>query len=376
MHKNMTGMMTSMQQGWSWKEEPASPPPLSDLDTDNWFTISNGDYSLVASDSESSIIVPDSIEVIEEKPLTRAETATRLLNDLDEWIKEEPFSDWYEEKIDLPIFEELETVPQLPSAPSTVKDVPVYNCKEFIDICSYQSNVHGIENKVAPPLVQNIPVVVSVPAQQHQTVPHIHQSPHVQQIIAPPAQMGEHTSSLMQEFEFVFNQQDTLTPPESPREDGMCLTMLQDMHTEELDELVRIRVESLVEGADNSCSSSLHEDSSADSPASSDSGYDDPDWMPEPLDSELKPMKRRRPSKPYARPPPEEKRLRKKEQNKNAATRYRQKKKAEIEEILEEERELQDTNAKLKTDLSELAREIKYLKNLMRDVFKAKGLIK
>lgn len=180
----------------------------------------------------------------------------------------------------------------------------------------------------------------------------------------------------MQEFDLVLSNHGTLTPPESPREDGINLTMLQDMRTEELDELVRIRVESLVEGPDNSCSSSLHEDSSADSPVSSDSGYDDPDWTPAPDVLEPKQGKRRRLTKPYSRAPPEEKKQRKKEQNKNAATRYRLKKKAEVEEILGEERELQETNQKLKTDVSELAREIKYLKNLMREVFKAKGLIK
>ncbi|XP_075224217.1 bZIP transcription factor crc isoform X2 [Lycorma delicatula] len=296
----------------------------------------------------------------------------------------EPFSDWYEEKIELPIFEELETVPPLPAAaalppppPQQRKDVQAYN-KEFIDVCPYDSTIHNMEGKV------HIPNMVVLPEQRPpQQQPHhqhnIHQ-PHsivTSTPIVVPMQLGEQTSTLMQEFEFVLSNHETLTPPESPRDDGMGLTMLQDMRTEELDELVRIRVESLVEGPDNSCSSSLHEDSTADSPASSDSGYDDPDWTPEPIVSENpKQGKRRRLTKPYSRAPPEEKRQRKKEQNKNAATRYRLKKKAEIEEILGEERELQDKNEKLKTDLSELAREIKYLKNLMRDVFKAKGLIK
>lgn len=88
---NMAGMTSTVQQEWSWKVEPVSPPPLSDLDTDNWFASNTGDYLLATTNSDSnSIIVPDPIEV-DSKPLTRAETATRLLNDLNdlnEWIKE------------------------------------------------------------------------------------------------------------------------------------------------------------------------------------------------------------------------------------------------------------------------------------------------
>ncbi|XP_058818090.1 activating transcription factor of chaperone isoform X2 [Topomyia yanbarensis] len=71
----------------------------------------------------------------------------------------------------------------------------------------------------------------------------------------------------------------------------------------------------------------------------------------------------------------EDKKSRKKEQNKNAATRYRQKKKAEIEEILIEEGKLRDKNEELKEQSADIAREIRYLKSLMREVCKAKGLI-
>jgi cyclic AMP-dependent transcription factor ATF-4 len=81
-------------------------------------------------------------------------------------------------------------------------------------------------------------------------------------------------------------------------------------------------------------------------------------------------------AKPYARPSVEDKRVRKKEQNKNAATRYRQKKKQEIKEILGEEQELATRNEKLQNQVKDLQREIGYLKGLMRDLFKAKGLIK
>lgn len=78
--------------------------------------------------------------------------------------------------------------------------------------------------------------------------------------------------------------------------------------------------------------------------------------------------------KPYARG--DDRRSRKKEQNKNAATRYRQKKKAEVEVLLNEETELRKRHADLGEKCSDVQREIRYIKGLMRDLFKAKGLIK
>lgn len=79
--------------------------------------------------------------------------------------------------------------------------------------------------------------------------------------------------------------------------------------------------------------------------------------------------------KMYARPSTEDRKYRKKEQNKNAATRYRQKKKQEITEILTEEQELTIHNDALQVKVTDLQREISYLKNLMRDLFRAKGMI-
>lgn len=79
-------------------------------------------------------------------------------------------------------------------------------------------------------------------------------------------------------------------------------------------------------------------------------------------------------TRPYGRGI-EDKKSRKKEQNKNAATRYRQKKKAEIEEILIVERELKEKNEGLKSKSADLGREIRYLKSLMREICKAKGLL-
>lgn len=79
-------------------------------------------------------------------------------------------------------------------------------------------------------------------------------------------------------------------------------------------------------------------------------------------------------TRPYGRGI-EDKKSRKKEQNKNAATRYRQKKKAEIEEILIVENQLKEKNEGLKSKSADIGREIRYLKSLMREICKAKGLL-
>jgi cyclic AMP-dependent transcription factor ATF-4 len=79
-------------------------------------------------------------------------------------------------------------------------------------------------------------------------------------------------------------------------------------------------------------------------------------------------------TRPYGRNP-DEKKMRKKEQNKNAATRYRQKKKEEVHVVLGEERILMDKNKKLMTTFKDTRREVKYLKSLLRDLFRARGFI-
>lgn len=139
----------------------------------------------------------------------------------------------------------------------------------------------------------------------------------------------------------------SLTPPESPKDTDVLMSMLDDMQPEELSQLV-VDEDTLSDFMSSDASS--HTDSYSD-------------------------ILTNRP-KPYSpKIPNEEKRLRKKEQNKNAATRYRMKKKAEIKESVMEEKQLLQRNDTLKDEAKELAREIKYLKSLLRDVYKAKGLL-
>lgn len=310
----------------------------------------------------------------------------------------EPFSDWLEEKIDLPIFE------QLP--------------------------VSEISQVKAPQQLILYPTVLKQQLQQQQHQPQ--QQQHHQ-----PQQQQDDTQTLLQEFETVLGDVEachqivppisssTLTPPQSPPHKtinvDMQLITLQPVQplftntqtqplynmivptTEEslyandaprewntenislspfggdvandlavVDEYVRTHAKDLPSPS-SPCVSS------GSSCISTEDSTDDPDWS---LESERKSLKQsaydssKHRHKPYSRSSLEDKKVRKKEQNKNAATRYRQKKKQEIKEIQGEERELADHNEKLKTQVKDLQREIGYLKGLMRDLFKAKGLLK
>lgn len=67
---------------------------------------------------------------------------------------------------------------------------------------------------------------------------------------------------------------------------------------------------------------------------------------------------------------------RKKQQNKDAALRYRLKKKQEAGIVCSEVDELETRNTQLKDTVEQMTREIKYLKNLLSDVYKAKGFVK
>lgn len=68
---------------------------------------------------------------------------------------------------------------------------------------------------------------------------------------------------------------------------------------------------------------------------------------------------------------PEERQSRKKEQNKTAATRYREKKKLQQGLIQNEEMALEKRNRKLQKQHDALAQELRFMKKLIRDVFKS-----
>ena len=154
---------------------------------------------------------------------------------------------------------------------------------------------------------------------------------------------------------------------------------------EVVDEIVRSRSQDLPDWTDDDLSSFAS--SASLSPRSETSSFspDYDDWKSSSTKykssssgssspaTQLKGVTKKR-TRPYARGT-EDKKSRKKEQNKNAATRYRQKKKQEVEVILDEERILADKNQKLFCDFKDKKREVNYLKGLLREIFKAKGII-
>uniref|UniRef100_A0A0A9YVD7 Activating transcription factor of chaperone n=2 Tax=Lygus hesperus TaxID=30085 RepID=A0A0A9YVD7_LYGHE len=236
---------------------------------------------------------------------------------------------------------------------------------------------------------------------------------------AAPDPLQGGTADLFTEFEDVLSQAaGSLTPPDSPRSasafgaqallqlapnlqpvqlspaSGQRFIVLQEMANSpgvnyELDELMAetyqknggISVSSSGNSSPISSSSGTKtkgrpwDSPSASSSGFSDSGYDDPEWSST-KSTESRDSSEPSPAKKRCLNSTEERRLRKKEQNKNAATRYRMKKKMEMEEIIGEEKELMDRHDTLKSEVVEITREIRYLKGLMGDLFRAKGLIR
>ena len=111
-------------------------------------------------------------------------------------------------------------------------------------------------------------------------------------------------------------------------------------------------------------------------PSSSNSSSEasDPEWIPTPRTSGRK-LNSNQPITSTPRKPrkkslrADDRRLRKKEQNKTAATRYRIKKKVELDILLDEEAALERRNVQLQMQHDELANEVRYLKKLMREIF-------
>lgn len=124
--------------------------------------------------------------------------------------------------------------------------------------------------------------------------------------------------------------------------------------------------------------SSLSGGSSCLSPTSESSsvGTDDSDWVSNATLIE-EPAKPKQPTKRKPRlnrRTVEDRRSRKKEQNKTAANRYRMKKKAEVEILLDVEKDLIKRNESLQATYDEACRESKYLKSLLRELIGVKGV--
>lgn len=96
----------------------------------------------------------------------------------------------------------------------------------------------------------------------------------------------------------------------------------------------------------------------------------------EPPESEPPKQKSRARPKVKSASDPVKRKSKKRDQNKRAATRYRQKKRGEFEALEDERDDLEKTNKELNDKVDSISREIKYLKDLLAEVYKVKGEIK
>lgn len=279
-----------------------------------------------------------------------------------------------------------------PPSPPETKPSRAELAQDLLQIIENQ-NTFKQENLFPNWLEEKVELFESIQAPERVEVP-------VAVPIAPSYVAPQPTEELLREFETVYGAVELthLTPPQSPpgpatqlllsyAQQAQCAPLaptlpqdqwqipsaasvatvqpaLYDSDLQAVEELVRSRAAFLAspQPSGDSASASPHS-SPQSSPPSSPRSSTDEEWS-----APSRP-------KPYSRSV-DDRRSRKKEQNKNAATRYRQKKKAEIEVLLTEEQSLRQRHTELGDKCSDLQREIRYLKGLMRDLFKAKGLIK
>ncbi|XP_011313259.1 activating transcription factor of chaperone isoform X2 [Fopius arisanus] len=296
----------------------------------------------------------------------------------------EPFSDWLEEKVEF-LFEEI------PTPECGQKPTPTYSQKqettqsmlqEFEIVLGDVEACHQIYPAIShltPPQTPPHETPQKFMGFDNQLVYYQTSKSHVipnttitQKIL--PATPSIKSDSYLEQISGVWNAENVSLMPLSTNVSGDVANELAEM-----DEYVRSCAEDLSPSTPSSSYTSSNSYlSSEDS--------NDPDWaIPTTSSGSLQDssfskqhgqrINSKNRKKPYSKPNIEDKKVRKKEQNKNAATRYRQKKKAEIKEIVGEEQELVEYNEKLQDQVKEVTREIGYLKRLMRDLFKAKGLI-
>lgn len=86
----------------------------------------------------------------------------------------------------------------------------------------------------------------------------------------------------------------------------------------------------------------------------------------------IRPTPYSKPAKTKAKQRTKEQKERKKNQNRDAALRYRNKKKGELDMLFEEADKLENCNKELTDKVTEITKEIDYLKSLMLDVIKAR----
>lgn len=284
-------------------------------------------------DEYSSSLYPPSPP--ETKP-SRAELANDLLQQLENNYKQENiFSNWLEEKVELPIFDSVNQVAGRVELPVPIAPVsnPVYQHPHVVP-------------QPTEELLREFETVYGAVELTHLTPPQSPPGP-ATQLLLSYAQQAQY-APLAPAVPAVLQTQE-----QWPVAQTSALPAEYECDLQAVEDLVRHRAAQLQSG-ESVCSSP---------PSSPRSSSTDEEWS-----GPSRP-------KPYSRNV-DDRRSRKKEQNKNAATRYRQKKKAEVEVLLSEEQNLRVRHNELNDKCSDLQREIRYIKGLMRDLLKAKGLIK
>uniref|UniRef100_A0A1L8DIS2 Putative activating transcription factor n=1 Tax=Nyssomyia neivai TaxID=330878 RepID=A0A1L8DIS2_9DIPT len=367
---------------WEGKMEPPSPShvTLEQSSNDPWL---NEDYFAT---NELTIEELFTFDLPPEKKLF----ADQLLTDLSQDIKDEQ---WLNEKMVIP---SLDDFPPPPMEPMAVKKQDTQELlQEFESVYDAVELTHLTPPQTPPQTSPQRITIGEVGQCIDQTF--IYQEPILYGTLSAPATFyalaqEHHGEKCENNLEFAL-----ASLPAVEHAGGNMIEIIQspmpediDHEMELVDELVRSRAKDLPDWTDDDNSSEFTSSPASSSPRSEASfggssySHDD-EWLPE---TRVKAPKAggslvasgvlgggiRKRTRPYARGP-EDKKSRKKEQNKNAATRYRKKKKMEVEEVLEVERALQKDHDKLKAEAMDLKREIKYLKGLMREVYKAKGLL-
>lgn len=260
------------------------------------------------------------------------------------FFTENIFPPWLEEKVELPIFENINQVPErvevsIPTAP--VQPLAAYDRPHVVP-------------QPTEELLREFESVYGAVELTHLTPPQ-----------SPPGPATQLLLSYAQQAQYA--PLAPAPPLQAPQEQwpvahaSAAVPAEYDCDLQAVEDLVRHRAEQLASPQPSGGSACTSPRSSP--PSSPRSSSTDEDWS-----GPSRP-------KPYSRNV-DDRRSRKKEQNKNAATRYRQKKKAEIEVLLNEEQNLRKRHTELGDKCSDLQREIRYIKGLMRDLLKAKGLIK
>lgn len=385
-------MMESLQLPY-WMEEPiaSSPTVYHSINNeelqlfDNFAETTENDFLI----SNDAFIVADDINAANNSNSTnksttihnKNNTAQELLLELDREIQNEP--SWYHNpKLDF-IYEQLSPVST--TSQSNTEEL----LSEFDTVCS------AVGLQLTPPSTPSATTTAASSPVQELSPDYLTGAPIVYIVSVDSndiAMTQEITSQNMLIDEVLSEASDDSMEliDELVREHT---TNLPDDLSSMIDDSCSIAESQLsdnvsVSGSSDSSYSSRSDDASSSvsflSPRSFDTAEFDEEWTPS-VDkkrvlkrsssrSQSKASEPKREKRGYGRPL-HEKKARKKEQNKNAATRYRQKKKEQLKVVLTEEEILLQVHNKLQTKHDDVKREIRYLKQLMKEILIAKGVL-